>query len=77
VKLSALCTGRSLPLGRSLVLVSVKGHRARAIVRLERLGQVKNPVTSSGIESATGVKWYDINVKLTGKDMERSVGGLI
>jgi hypothetical protein len=43
VRLSALRAGRLLPPKIFLVL--------RALVRLERLGNSKNPVTSSGIES--------------------------
>jgi hypothetical protein len=46
--------GRHLPLGRFLVLISVSGWvDPRAIVRLEGLGQLKNPVTSSGIDPVT------------------------
>jgi hypothetical protein len=48
-RLSALCAGRPLPPGRFLVLISVRGWvDPRAIVRLEGLGQFKNPITSSG-----------------------------
>jgi hypothetical protein len=54
VRLSALRAGRPLPPGRYLVLISVRGLiNLRTIVRLERLGQLKTPVTSSGIEPAT------------------------
>jgi hypothetical protein len=54
LRLSALCAGRLLPPGRFLVLISVKGWvDLGIIVRLEGLDQLKNPVTSSGIESAT------------------------
>jgi hypothetical protein len=52
VKLSALC--RLSPPGRFLVLISVRGGvDPRAIVRLEGLGQLKNPMISTGIEHAT------------------------
>jgi hypothetical protein len=51
---SALRTGRLLPPGRFLVLVSVRGRvDRRTIVQLEGLVQLKNLVTSSGIEPAT------------------------
>jgi hypothetical protein len=46
--------GRPLPPGRFLVLISVRAWvDPRAIVRMEGLGQLKNPVTSSGIAPAT------------------------
>jgi hypothetical protein len=52
VRLSALRTGRSLPPGRFLVLISVRGWVDPMItVRLKGLGQLKNPMISSGIES--------------------------
>jgi hypothetical protein len=54
VRLSASRAVLPLPPGRSLVLISVGSWvDPRAIVRLEGLGQLKNTVTSSGIESAT------------------------
>jgi hypothetical protein len=54
VRLSALCAGRPFPLEIELVLISVRGWVGhRATVRLEGLGQLKNPVTSSGIEPMT------------------------
>jgi hypothetical protein len=54
VRLSALLAGRPLPPGRILVLISVGGWvDPRAIVRMEGLGKLKNPMTSSGIEPAT------------------------
>jgi hypothetical protein len=56
VRLSNLCAGRPLPPGRFLVLISVRGWvDPREIVRLEKLGQLKDPMTSSGIEPATFV----------------------
>jgi hypothetical protein len=54
VRLSASCAGRPLPPGKFLVLITVRGwDDLRAIVRLKELGQLKNPMTSSGIEPAT------------------------
>jgi hypothetical protein len=53
VRLSDLRAGHPLPPGRFLVLISVRGSvDPRAIERLEGLGQLKNPMTSSGIEPA-------------------------
>jgi hypothetical protein len=47
--MSALRTGRPLPLGNFLGLIFVRGSVDReAIVRLEILGQFKYPVTSLG-----------------------------
>jgi hypothetical protein len=54
VSLSALQSDRPLPPGRLLVLISVRGGvDPIATVRLEVLLQLKNPITSSGIERAT------------------------
>jgi hypothetical protein len=54
VRLSDLRAGRPLPPGRFLVLISVRGRvDPRAIVWLEGLSQLENPMTSSGIEPAT------------------------
>jgi hypothetical protein len=48
------CHRSPLPPGRILVLISVRGWvDARAIVGLERLGLLKNPMTSSEIETST------------------------
>jgi hypothetical protein len=53
VRLSALRAGRPLTPGRFLVLISLKGWvDPWAIVRLEGLGELKNPITSRGIEPA-------------------------
>jgi hypothetical protein len=52
-ELCFLC-GHPLPPARFLVIISVRRCvDPRAIVRLEGLGQLKNPVASSGIEPAT------------------------
>jgi hypothetical protein len=54
VRLSALHAGHLLPPRRFLILISVKGLiESRATVRLEGLGQLKSPMTSSAIEPAT------------------------
>jgi hypothetical protein len=54
VRLSALRTGRPVHPGRFLVLISVRGWvDPEVIVRLEGLGQLKNPMTSSVIEPVT------------------------
>jgi hypothetical protein len=53
VRLPALRSGRPLPPGRFMVLISVRGWvDLRAIMRLDGLGQLENPMTS-GIEPAT------------------------
>jgi hypothetical protein len=54
VRFSALRTGHPLPAERFLVLISVRGWvDPGAILRLEELGQLKNPMASLGIEPAT------------------------
>jgi hypothetical protein len=54
VRLSTLCASHCLPPGRFLVLISLRGWvNPRAIVRLEGLGQLKNPMTSLGIKTAS------------------------
>jgi hypothetical protein len=54
IRLSALRAGRPLPPGKFLVLISFSGWvDPRAIVRLQGLGQLKYPMTSSGLEPAT------------------------
>jgi hypothetical protein len=54
VRLSAPRDDCPLPLGRFLVLISVRGWvDPRATARLEGLGPMKNPMTSSRIEPAT------------------------
>jgi hypothetical protein len=53
VRLSALCTGPTLPPGIFLVLISVRGWiDPRAIVQLEGLGKLKKS-TSSGFDPVT------------------------
>jgi hypothetical protein len=54
VRLSVLRTSFHLPPGRFLVIISVRGWvDPRAIVRLKGLRQLKNPMTSRWIETAT------------------------
>jgi hypothetical protein len=54
MRLSAPPAGRPLPPGKFLVLIPVTGRDdTRAIVWLEGLGQLNNPMTSSGVEPAT------------------------
>jgi hypothetical protein len=54
VRLSTLRASLSLLPEKFLVLISVSGRgESRAIVRLEGLGKLKNPVTSPGIEPTT------------------------
>jgi hypothetical protein len=51
---SALCSGRPLPPGRFLLLISVRGWVNPSVIgRLEGIDQLKIPITSSGIEPAT------------------------
>jgi hypothetical protein len=52
VRLSALCAGRPLTPGRSLILISVRGCvDPRDIVRLEGLGQLKSPMRCSAVSN--------------------------
>jgi hypothetical protein len=54
LRLSALRAGSPLPRGRFLVFISVRGWvDPRTIVRLGGSGQLKNSMTSSGIDPAT------------------------
>jgi hypothetical protein len=54
IRLSALRAGRPSSPGRFLVLISVRSLvHPRAIMRLERLCQLKNPMTSSRIKPST------------------------
>jgi hypothetical protein len=51
VRFSALHAGHPLLPRRFLVLISVEGPcQIRVVVWLEAVGQLKNPMTSSGIE---------------------------
>jgi hypothetical protein len=53
-RLSSSRAGRPFSPGRFLLFISIRGWvEPRAIVRLEGLGQLKNPMTSSEIEPAT------------------------
>jgi hypothetical protein len=54
VRFPALCAGCPLPRWRFMVFISVKGWvDTRAIVWLNGLSQLKNPITSLGIEPTT------------------------
>jgi hypothetical protein len=54
VRLSFLCTGHPVLPGRFLVVICVRFWiKSRAIMQLEGLGQLKSPMTSSGIEPMT------------------------
>jgi hypothetical protein len=54
IKLTVMCAGRPLPPGKFFVLIFVSGSvDPKAIVQLEGLGKLKNPVPSSAIESMT------------------------
>jgi hypothetical protein len=66
--------GRPLPIGRILVLISVIAWvETRAMLRLERLRQLKNPKTPSGIKSATFrlVAWLRKITKTSGRVLFR------
>jgi hypothetical protein len=74
VRLWALCAGRPLPPGRFLVLISVIGWiDSMATVRLEGLGQLTNPITSSRIKTldlplkgtlGRHWSWWEDNIKM-------------
>jgi hypothetical protein len=68
VRLSALCTSRTLPSGSSLVLISVKDRiNPRVTVLLEGLGHLKKPMTSSRIEHSASTNFMlTITTKKTG-----------
>jgi hypothetical protein len=54
VRLYALCTGHSLTPGRFLVLISVRGWvNCKAVMWLQGLIQLKNPMTSLKTEPET------------------------
>jgi hypothetical protein len=54
MKLAALRVSRPLPPRIFLLLISDRGRvHSRAILRLEGLGQLQNPMTSSGIATVT------------------------
>jgi hypothetical protein len=73
VRLSALGAGRFLPPSGFLVLISVRVWvDPRARVRLEGLGQLKNPMTSSGIEPATFGLVYKLSWGKWGKTRKTS-----
>jgi hypothetical protein len=56
---SALRSGRPIAPWKFLVPISVRGWvDSRAIVRLEELSHLKNPMTSSGIKPATSGLYY-------------------
>jgi hypothetical protein len=53
-RLSALGASRPLPPGRFLIFIFVRGRvDSEVIVRLEGLVQLRNPMSSSGIEPVT------------------------
>jgi hypothetical protein len=65
VRLSALRSGRTLTPRRFLVLISVRGWAdSGAIVRLEGLGQLRNPMISSAIGPATFRLYHSFSINL-------------
>jgi hypothetical protein len=76
VRLSALRAGRPLPPGRFQVLIPVRGWGGpRVIIRPEGLYQLKNLLTSSGIEPTTfPILAYYINQLRYHVPQDRAVG---
>jgi hypothetical protein len=61
VRLSALHTSHHLPSGIFLVLISLRGLvDPGTIIQLEVLSQLKNPMTSLGIEPTTF--WLELKI---------------
>jgi hypothetical protein len=66
VRLSAARAGHPLPPERFLVLISVRGWvHPKAILRLEGLGQLKNPMTSKENQRAEHRPMFQMGFELT------------